>query len=84
MLELNEGEKIPEGVDCVQYFQNENSVLADDAGGTVFDLNDELLPISAADIAWNGKGQDNYSTDAFVQVKLNAVADMEPVSHHDF
>ena len=84
LLEVNDGDKIPDGIDSIQYIQNGESVLADEAGGTVFDLNDELLPISAADIAWNGKGQDNYSTDAFVQVKLNAVADMEPVSHHDF
>ena len=83
LLEVNDGDKIPDGIDSIQYIQNGESVLADDAGGTVFDLN-ELLPISAADIAWNGKGQDNYSTDAFVQVKLNAVADMEPVSRYDF
>lgn len=83
LLELNEGEKIPEGVDYVQYIQNGESVLAEEAGGTIFDL-DELLPVSAADIAWNGKRQNDYSIDAFVQIKLNAIADMEPVTRYDF
>ena len=83
LLELNEGEKIPEGLDCIQNIVSENSVLSDEAGGTIFDLN-ESLPVSAADIAWNGKKQDGYSVDSFVQIKLNAIADMEPVSRYDF
>ncbi|MBE6404524.1 MAG: hypothetical protein E7040_00720 [Lentisphaerae bacterium] len=82
LLEVNDGDKIPAGIDCIQNFTDENSVLADDAGGTVFDLDESGC--WAADIAWNGKKQPEYCTESVVQTKLNAISDMEPVSQYDF
>lgn len=83
LLELNEGEKIPQGVDCIQNILDEDSILAEEAGGTIVDF-DENLFAAAADIAWNGTKQEKYSSDSFVQIQLNAIADMEPVSRFDF
>ena len=83
LLVLNDGDKIPKGIDCVQNITDEDSVLAEEAGGTIADFDDDFLAV-AADVAWNGKRQEKYFTDSMVQIKLNTVADMEPVSPHDF
>ena len=83
LLELNPGDKIPKGIDCVQNITDDESALSDKAGGTIVSYNEDLFA-TAADIAWNGKRQETYSADSFVQIKLNAVSDMEPVSRYDF
>ena len=83
LLELNDGEKLVKGIDCIQNIANADSVLAEEAGGTIVDFGEDLFA-AAADIAWNGKKQETYSADSFVQIKLNAIADMEPVSRYDF
>ena len=80
---LNDGDKIPKGIDCIQNITDEDSVPAEEAGGTITDFDDDFLAV-AADVAWNGKRQEKYFTDSIVQIKLNTVADMEPVSPHDF
>ena len=83
LLELNDGDKIPKGIDCVQNITDVDSVLAEEAGGTIVTYDDDFLAV-AADVAWNGKRQEEYSSDSVVQIKLNAVADMEPVTRHEF
>lgn len=84
LLELNDGEKVIDGIDCVQNISSEDAVLAEDAGGTIFDLDAQISEDAAADIAWNGRKQQEYSADALVQVKLNVIADMEPVTPFDY
>lgn len=84
LLELNDGEKIVRSVDCIQNITDPEMILAEDAGGTIFELDDPDLLSAAADIAWNGKRQPEYSMESLVQNTMNVISDMEPVNYRGF